>query len=268
MMNFLANVFAGVIYPLAAISTFYRSPQLLNCVFIPVVINIFVGIFLYISLLIPGWIRLNQFIDNFSDVWASWIDSLPLWLRFLAILFIGLSWVLKGILILGLLGFIGFLLVQFGTLLGAPWYGQLSEQLERLKIGTLETIEVSLLEDIRRAIVFELKKVVLLICGGVFFFLLHFLPGIGSILTGIGSFTLAITLICLDFLDPPLERRRLKFRAKLRFILSALPGTASFGFICLFLVSIPVINLFTVPICVAAGTLFYCDRFSRNHSLS
>jgi CysZ protein len=39
-----------------------------------------------------------------------------------------------------------------------------------------------------------------------------------------------------------------------------LPASASFGFVCLALVSVPLINLLAIPVCVAAGTLFFCDR--------
>ena len=42
--------------------------------------------------------------------------------------------------------------------------------------------------------------------------------------------------------------------------MEALPATASFGLVSLFLVSIPLLNLLTVPLCVASGTLFFCDR--------
>jgi CysZ protein len=39
-----------------------------------------------------------------------------------------------------------------------------------------------------------------------------------------------------------------------------LPATAGFGLVCLGLVSIPFFNLFAVPLCITAGTLFYCDQ--------
>ena len=58
----------------------------------------------------------------------------------------------------------------------------------------------------------------------------------------------------------PLERRRLRFRDKLKIALGGLPATATFSLVSLFLVSIPFVNLLAVPICVAAGTLLFCDR--------
>lgn len=76
-----------------------------------------------------------------------------------------------------------------------------------------------------------------------------------------GSIALGATVACLDFLDYPPERRRpLGFRAKLGVICRHLPATAGFGLAALALVSIPLLNLLVIPICVAAGTLLFCDE--------
>jgi CysZ protein len=167
---------------------------------------------------------------------------------------------LQFLLVVGLLLLTGLLLVQFGVLLGAPWYGQLSEQLEELRTGQLHTVEVCIVRDISRALLFELKKLVLAVGVGLLLLLLNLVPGIGTIAAAIGGVTLAATIICLDFLDAPMERRRLPFRDKLGIVFQSLPASASFSLICLGLVSIPLLNLLTIPLCVASGTLFFCDR--------
>ena len=43
----------------------------------------------------------------------------------------------------------------------------------------------------------------------------------------------------------------------------SLPASAGFGLACLGLVSIPFVNLLSIPLCVAAGTLFFCDRIEQ-----
>ena len=154
----------------------------------------------------------------------------------------------------------GFILTQFGVLLGAPWYGQLSEQLEKIRTGKVEIIEVSIVRDIGRAILYELKKLVLIAMVGIPLIIINFFPGIGTIVSTIGSFTLTATIVCLDFLDSSLERRRLKFRNKLAIVFRSLPASGSFALVCVVLISIPLINLVTIPLCVASGTLFVCDR--------
>ena len=85
-------------------------------------------------------------------------------------------------------------------------------------------------------------------------------PGLGTTLFTIGWFFLTTTIVGLDFLDSSLERRRFKFRRKLQILFSSLPASGSFALVCVFLISIPLINLVTIPLCVASGTLFICDR--------
>jgi CysZ protein len=96
--------------------------------------------------------------------------------------------------------------------------------------------------------------------------LLNLIPVVGTVLATAGGIALGATISCLDFFDPPLERRRLRFREKLGFIRRGLPATAGFGLVCLGLVSIPFFNLFAVPLCITAGTLFYCDQSADQRS--
>jgi CysZ protein len=91
-------------------------------------------------------------------------------------------------------------------------------------------------------------------------FLVNGVPGLGTLVAGIGGVAIAALIVCLDFLDAPLERRRLRFREKLKIVFGGLPATGTFSVVSLVLVSLPFVNLLAVPICVTAGTLLFCDR--------
>lgn len=231
---------------------------------IPILVNFVIGIILYGGLLFFGW----ESVDYLSVSLSHWVDSLianlPAWLGFLDYLIIGIGWLLRLLLVVALFLLTGFLLAQFGVLLGAPWYGQLSEQLEKQRTGQVSIVEVGIVRDIGRSILYELKKLVLAVGVALPLLLLNLVPGIGTLAATVGGIILAATFVCLDFLDAPLERRRLRFREKLRILFRSLPASASFGLVCLGLVSIPLLNLVTVPLCVASGTLFFCDRIWPN----
>lgn len=196
---------------------------------------------------LPGW---NFHVPNWAIAIADTLGA-------------SFLWVLRLLLVLLLLLVTGFIFLQFGVLLGSPWYGKLSEELELLKLGKLPPMEASLgrtIQDVGRAILYELNKLVLLVLIGLPLLLFNFLPGIGTAIASVGYITLTATIVCLDFFDSALERRRLRFRQKLGVVLRSLPASAAFGFVCLALVSVPLINLLAIPVCVAAGTLFFCDR--------
>jgi len=250
----------GATYPARALITFIQNPRLIKYIVMPIVVNIIVAIALYSGLLYFGW----QIVDGIQGDVTTWLNnliaSLPQWLSFLSYGAASLIAILRLLLVVILLIATGFLLTQFGVLLGAPWYGQLSEQLEKHRTGKVEFVELNIVSDLGRALLYELKKLVLIALIGIPLLLINLFPGVGTVISSIGSLTLATTIVCLDFIDSCLERRRLKFRQKLKTVFKTLPASGSFGLVCLALVSVPFINLVTIPLCVASGTLFICDR--------
>jgi CysZ protein len=238
------HFFSGALYPLKALALIRQSPQLLAGIIIPIGVNVLLAAVVYVNVLFPGWQWIAQ-LESSLPSWATWLDNF-----------------LQVVLAVTLFVATGFLLVQFGTVLGAPWYGQLSENIEKLRIGQIPTGQMSLGrigEDIGRAFAFQFKKLALAAFIGVPLLVLNFFPPVGTLIASIGAIALGAILVSLDFLDPPLERRRLRFRTKLGLLARTLPASASFSLICLALVSVPFLNLLTVPLCVIAGTLFSCD---------
>lgn len=254
---------AGATYPLRAIVLLLSQPKLLGYIAFPIALNIVIGIALYAGLLFPGLREVRGLTEVLDARLDTWIANLPQWLSWLGWLGEILGGLLQGVLIVGLLVLTGFILVQFGAILGSPWYGQLSEQLEKWKTGKVPTNEggaLAIARDIWRALAFEVKKLVLALALGAVLLLGNVIPGLGTVAASGGGIAIAALLVCLDFLDAPLERRRLRFRDKLRIVLGTFPATATFGLVCLFLVSVPLVNLLAVPVCVTAGTLLFCDR--------
>jgi CysZ protein len=236
----------GLAYPLRALSLLAGKPGLWRYVLIPIQLNIVIGVTIYAGLLIAGLSAIDAF-----------VAGLPSWAGFLSV-------VLRVLLIVGLLFGTGFVLVRIGVVFGSPWYSKLSNQLELLQNGQpLPEDSGGLsagLRDLGRALAFELKKLLLVVAIGLAVLLLNLIPVVGQALAFVGGIALGATISCLDFFDYPLERRRLGFRQKLRLIRRSLPASAGFGLTCFGLVSIPFVNLLSIPLCVAAGTLFFCDR--------
>jgi CysZ protein len=260
----LFGLITGATYPFRAVGIFLRNKKLLPYLIIPVLINFFIGIILYIGLLIFGFDLIKELVIILTVQIDKFIDKFPSWLAFLDYLALVIGWLLKFLLSVALLILNGFLMLQFGVIIGSPWYGKLSEKLEEIRLGNVTNIEVGIIKDISRAILYELKKILLVIVVGIGLFLINFIPVVGTLITSVGSIALTATIVCLDFFDSPLERRRLSFRKKLRIVYSSLPASASFSLIALALISVPFLNLITIPICVASGTLFICDRIKFN----
>ncbi|WP_159783925.1 EI24 domain-containing protein [Sodalinema gerasimenkoae] len=263
LLDLPVGVVAGALYPLKAIAILAQNSKLWGYIAFPILLNLIIGVGLYIGLLRPGLGEIQGITVALDARITAWIANLPQWLGWLSWFGELLGGLLQGILVVGLFLATGLLLVQFGAILGSPWYGQLSEELEKLKTGKVTTYEQGLLvifKDIWRALAFEVKKLILALGLGILLFLANWVPGLGTLVAGLGGVAIAALIVCLDFLDAPLERRRLRFRDKLKIVVGGLPATATFSLVSLFLVSIPFVNLLAVPVCVAAGTLLFCDR--------
>lgn len=108
-----------------------------------------------------------------------------------------LSFLLGALLVGGLFFLLGFILVQFGTILGAPWYGRLSEKVEEQVSGERISLEVGILQDIGRAIHFELMKILLTLGMAIIGLPLGILPLIGVFLASGLSFALGLIVFFL-----------------------------------------------------------------------
>lgn len=251
---------SGALYPLKALKLFWQYPKLWSYIAIPILVNGIIAIALYGGLLFFGFEFIRELQTDLTNWFAQLLTNLPSWLGFLQYGLLGLAFLLRLLLIVIALILTGFALTQFGVLLGAPWYGKLSEQIEKVRMGSVEIVEVSIFKDLSRAILYELKKLVLMAVVGIPLGIISFFPGLGTTISTIGWFILTTTIVGLDFIDSTLERRRFKFRRKLTILFRSLPASGSFAIVCVFLISIPLVNLATIPLCVASGTLLICDR--------
>jgi CysZ protein len=235
----------GASYPLRALALLRARPELWRYVLVPILVNIVVFALLTGALLIPGLQLINA--------WAGgWTGALAI-----------VGWLLRALLVVLLLLIVGFLMTQIGVAFGAPWYSSLSARLEQLLAGTLPPESpltfTTVLRDIVRALFFQIGRLGIALGAFLLLLPLNLIPGVGSLIAASGNTLVASLLVSLDMLDPPLDRHLLRFRAKLAVVRRHLAPCLGLGFVSLFLVSVPLLNLFTLPLCVVAGTLLYCE---------
>ena len=239
------ELLAGLSYPLRALALFKQYPRLWRYVLVPIGVNIIVGSVLYLGLFATLQTQLQARLAE-----SPFGTVLIAILGFLLALLLAVS--------------IGFLLVRFGVILGAPWYGQLSEELEGILTKNVHKPAAltlgSAAYEIWRALLFESKKLVLSLSGWLLTLLLLLIPLAGGVLSTALGLLLGSLIACLDFFDGPQERRRFRFRQKVGTVWVTLPGSLSFGLVAFGLVALPVVNLFAIPLCVAAGNLFVIER--------
>lgn len=232
-------------YPLRAFGLLVRTPSLWRYVVVPIGVSLLLGAALYAALLWAGFRGLDGLMAQLPD-WATPAGAL-----------------IRIALLVALFIVIAYLLVRFGVILGSPWYSHLSEQIEIMRTGSAPASEVEgvagALGEIGRTLLFELRKLLLVVTCSLILLLIDLIPGPGTVIAAAGGIALGAFVACLDFLGPSLDRRRLGLRRQIGVVVRGLPGTAGLGLVCLGLVSIPFLNLLLIPVCVAAGALYHAD---------
>lgn len=145
------------------------------------------------------------------------------------------------------------------SLLAAPFHDALSARVERLLTGNLAERGGSgaraVLGEAFRSLVEELRRV------AFFASVVGPLTAIGILVPGAqfvcgpAVFAFTVFFLPLEYASYTLDRRRLAFREKRRWVLSHGPVMAGFGLAAFLAFAVPVLNLLAMPLLVVAGTL-------------
>lgn len=146
---------------------------------------------------------------------------------------------------------------MLGALLSIPFNDQLSERVEAdcyelpTPLTVLEALPTSFAHSFLGVGLWMLLQVV--------FLPLQLFPGIGSALDFLVGTALTAFFLSHQMMDGPMSRWRLSFREKLDLLWEHLPMTLGLGLAATLMLAVPVLNLFGLPICIAAGALLYAE---------
>jgi CysZ protein len=221
------------------------SPGFRRFIFIPLLLNLLIFILLSSAAL-----------DYAQTLLTSFEAHLPHWLLWI-------KWLLWPLLILVILIIYGYCFNFITTIIAAPFLGLLAEKIEAHTTGIAPPNE-SLLQLIPRTFKRELTKLFYFIprslCVLLLIVILMFLPGVnllGAVLGGLwGSWCLA-----LQFCDYAADNHQTPFNQVRIQLGQQKLSSFAFGGLVLFGSMIPVVNIVITPLAVAAGTIYYSQRF-------
>lgn len=153
--------------------------------------------------------------------------------------------------------------VRFGTVIASPLYGAIAERVCDAILPNQHLPTRSWLADIGAAIGYEAKKLVMNVACAAIAVMLPFIPVIGPVINVFWSITIALMFMCLDFTDASYSRRRQSLRQRGAELTQVLPEAVGFAVVALPFVSIPIVNLVTVPLCCAAGMFLATEAHRR-----
>lgn len=158
--------------------------------------------------------------------------------------------------------FVAFMAVRVGTIIGSPFYAVIAERFDQQYLAYDDTPAMSFVWSIVIALWFEIRKIGLLAVIWVIGFLIQFVPIVGPLLGVLwvvvgGGFT-----ALLDYTDASMSRRNFTLRQRTALFVQHLPETIGFAVMVIPFASLPVINIFCVPLFVCAGIGLYVHHLA------
>ena len=223
-------------------------PEYRKYILIPLAVNVILFLILTSVLIVM-----------FSDIMTLMLDYIPSWLHFMA----WLVWLVFGLAILIVYG-LSFTFIT--NLVAAPFNGLLAEKIQKdhgIPITDNESIRQLIMRTLKR----EVVKITYFIAYGllvaVLLFLLSFIPLI-NLAVPVLAFLWSSWCIAIQYLDYAADNYQQEFSHLRQSALKPTFHTFSFGGTVSLLTMIPIVNIFVMPVAVAAGTqLWIHDIYTK-----
>lgn len=222
-----------------------REPKLRLFVIIPLVINIlvFTGLIIGLGGYFSGWV------DALIGLLPEWE-----WLGFLR----WLMWLVFGFLVILLLA---YTFVFIATLIGAPFYGLLAEEVEKHLTG-LEVSEHTswgqVFASFPRSIGREVAKLWYYLPRALALFIVCLIPFVSPVAPFIWALFSGWTM-ALEFVDYPADNHQQSIAELKKFMRRNRSRTMGFGLLSWMCTLVPLLNLISMQASVAGGVKFWLD---------
>jgi CysZ protein len=210
-----------------------------------------INLIIYGSIFIFTYSRLIGIIQQWTGVNEN---SVTFWALFLHVILL-----IAGVMLILLICYLAF--TVFGGIITAPFNENISKFVEENVCG-YKSNELSFWKDTYISIKGEIQKLAFYFTGLLIFLLINLIPAAGNIISFILGIIFSFFYNALDFLDYPLTRQLASFGTKLKAAQSGGMVTYGFGAMAFLLMFLPIINVFTKPLLVVAGTKLYWEKKS------
>ncbi len=193
------------------------------------------------------------------DIWINQLmGQLPEFLSWL-------SYILWPLLVLTILATFSYFFSTLANFIAAPFNGLLAEKVEehltRQKVNDDGVLAV--MKDIPRVLGREWRKLVYVLPKAIGLFLLLLIPGLGQTIGPVLWFAFTAWMLAIQYCDYPFDNHKVNFN-DMRYSLKQKQGKAyGFGALVSFFTTIPVLNLFVMPVAVCGATAIWVNEFKK-----
>lgn len=221
------------------------SPGIRRFVLMPLLTNI---------LLVGGAL---YYLFSHLDSWINdWMGQIPDWLSWL-------SYILWPLLVITILATFSYFFSTLANFIAAPFNGLLAEKVEEKLTGKKVNDDgvLAVVKDVPRIMAREWRKLVYVLPKAIGLFILLLIPALGQTLGPILWFIFTAWMLAIQYCDYPFDNHKVTFN-DMRNSLKQKQGKAyTFGMLVSVLTTIPVVNLFVMPVAVCGATAMWVNEF-------
>ncbi|ENM5784828.1 sulfate transporter CysZ [Vibrio metoecus] len=196
------------------------------------------------------------------DSWITqWMGQLPSFLAWL-------SYVLWPLLILTILATFSYFFSTLANFIASPFNGLLAEKVEMHLSGESVGEEgiVALIKDVPRILSREWRKLLYVLPKALGLFLLLLIPALGQTLGPLAWFIFTAWMLAVQYCDYPFDNHKVAFHDMRNTLKQNQSKAYGFGALVAFFTSIPIVNLFIVPVAVCGATAMWVEVFKVQRS--
>lgn len=197
-------------------------------------------------------------LDTWITQWMSHVPEFLAWLHYLL-------WPLLTLTILATFAYFFSTLANF---IASPFNGLLAEKVEQHISGQRVGDEGiwSLIKDVPRILNREWRKLLYVLPKALGLFLLLTIPALGQTVGPIAWFLFTAWILAIQYCDYPFDNHKIAFHDMRNSLKQNRSKAYGFGCLVAIFTSIPVINLFIVPVAVCGATAMWVAEFKPQHS--
>lgn len=191
------------------------------------------------------------------DSWITqWMGQLPSFLAWL-------SYVLWPLLTLTILATFSYFFSTLANFIASPFNGLLAEKVEMHLSGESVGEEgiVALIKDVPRILSREWRKLLYVLPKALGLFLLLLIPALGQTLGPLAWFIFTAWMLAVQYCDYPFDNHKVAFHDMRNTLKQNQSKAYGFGALVAFFTSIPIVNLFIVPVAVCGATAMWVEVF-------
>ncbi|MCL9782837.1 sulfate transporter CysZ [Vibrio sp. S4M6] len=191
---------------------------------------------------------------------STWIDGL---LGQLPSYFEWLSYLLWPLLAITILATFSYFFSTLANFIAAPFNGLLAEKVEEKLTGEQVNDDsiMKVIKDVPRVLAREWKKLLYVIPKAIGLFILLLIPALGQTLGPILWFVFSSWMLAVQYCDYPYDNHKISFNQMKVDLKSKKGKVYGYGFLVAFFTSIPIVNLFIVPVAICGATAMWVAEF-------